>query len=199
MNGPKIPGQVNMATLTLVQLANDFLQAKTYLVEYQKWIDKVQPHSPLWMKMKAMHFTFTDVKFDFSSLIFLLEHKEGAAVVEKLVTAQMKVHDFFNQLKEHSAANYELQEKLSASSLDPVKGAPIADLNKVGGFALVARVESFVTGINMHLERTEPALRDAAAAMPALMAKIFGTKGVIKVQLPTNDELVKLLQISFPN
>ncbi len=188
----------NMATLTLAQLANDFLQARTYLVEYQNYFDSLQPHSPLWMKVKALHFTFADVKFDLPSLVFLLEHEDGAAVIEKLITAQMKCHDFFKQLEAHREANWELQVKLSDSDIDPSKGAPIEQLNKVGGFALVAKVESFVGGINDHLQHTEPALRAAAVAMPALMVRIFGDKGTIKVELPTHDELLKKLEIKFP-
>jgi hypothetical protein len=187
----------NMASLTLTRLANDFLQAKTYLVEYQKYLDRVQPHSPLWMQLKALHFNHADVKFDLPSIVFLLEHTGGAPVVEKLITVEMKVHDFFSQIAVHAQANYELQQKLSESTIDPRVGGSIAELNRVGGFALIAKVESFVKGINLHLQNTEPAIRAAAFAMPALMVKIFGDKGTIKIDLPSHEELVQVLDIKF--
>jgi hypothetical protein len=188
----------NMATLTLGRLGNDFLQVRTYLVEYQRYINKQQPNSPLWMQLKAMHFNFAAVRFDLPSLVYLMEQKGGAEVVEQLITVEMKCHDFFRQLEEHQAANYELQKKLSDSGLDPYVGAPIREINKAAGFALIAKVESFVKGINDHLQYTEPAIRQAAVALPQLMVRTFRDKGTIKLELPSHEALVKSLGIKFP-
>jgi hypothetical protein len=183
----------NMATVTLTQLANDFLQTRYALLEFQQMLAKEQPHSPKWMTLKAMHAHFADVRFDLPSLVFLMEHDGGAQVVEKLITVEMKVHDFFGQLTEHAKANYEMQVKLSEAKLDPAVPRPLKELEDAAGYALVARVESFVGGLNDHVNRTEAAVRDAADALPKLLRQIFGKKGVIRVELPTQQRLKEML------
>jgi hypothetical protein len=175
----------NYAVLTLLRQTDDYLRTKAVIGAFRDDILKHQPKSPLWMLIKPMHLNYSDsLKLNLDSLVFLLEHKEGASVVEKLLSADRKYHDFFSLLVTHAVASEEGQRKLSDAKIDPREGVDISELEKVLGFQLVAKIESLVRGIFNHFDRTDATFNEACDELPKLLRAVFGKKGVIRIQLP---------------
>ena len=189
----------NYAVLTLLRQTDDYLRTKAVIEAFRDELLKHQPKSPLWMLIKPMHLNYSDnLKFDLDSLVFLLEHKEGASVLEKLLSADRKYHDFFSLLVTHAGASEEGQRKLSDGKVDPRQGVNIAELEKVMGFQLVAKIESLVRGIFNHFDRTDATFNEACEELPKVLRAIFGKKGVIRIQLPDAATLRAQAAKSFP-
>ncbi len=180
----------NYAVLTLLRQTDDYLRTHAAIEAFRDALLKHQPKSPPWMHIKPMHLNYSEnLKFNLDSLVFLLEHKDGGGVIEKLLNADRKYHDFFSLLMTHAVASEEAQRKLSDAKVDPREGVNIAELEKVIGFQLVAKTESLVRGIFNHFDRTDATFKEACEELPRTLRAMFGKKGAIRIQLPDAEAL----------
>jgi hypothetical protein len=129
-----------------------------------------------------------------ATLTFLYEIEGGAAVMEKLIAAEAAYHDFFRLLHSHSQITEAARDKLSIVRANPVH-TPLSS-DPAAGPTHVSRADMLTHAILAHVERSEAAFREASTALPALLGRRFGRKGVGKIALPTYTELKKALELS---
>lgn len=174
----------NLAIATIARQYSDFLQVRTSINEHRQMVLQANPNVsvPPWMQMKPMHFLSSDnLKFNLESLTFLFEYK-SATILERLINAELQYHDLAKLIHIHSETAEQMQQKLAAAGA-PLNGeASIANLETVVGTALVAKLNSFVPAIFIHLERDEQKYLDAVSELRSLLVKIFGPKGIADVQ-----------------
>jgi hypothetical protein len=189
----------NMAVLTLLEMTDEYLRTKAVIEGFKEGLLRLQPKSPMWMFVKPMHLTLNEeLRFNLDSLVFLLEHKDGARAIELLLSAERKYRDFFGLLKSHAPISEELQRKLSDANIDPREGARISDMEKVIGFQIVAKTVTLVEGVFAHFEEKESVFEQACTQLPRLLQKLFGKKGVIRITLPTPQELRERAKKNLP-
>lgn len=182
------------ALTTLGRQASDFLQVKFSIERDRAERLKETPAMPAWMQIKPMHFPYSEsLKFNLDSLIYLYEIEGGSDTVEQLINVEGKYHDFFSLLEVFGKTAEALQQRFSDAGIDPRAGVGLSTLEKVGGFALVSKADSLAKGIFMHLERTEPYFHKACEKLPETLIKKFGGKGALKIKLPTQAELGKIM------
>lgn len=176
-------GAGNLAMAIIARQLSDFLNLRFVLEEYRRTILSNQPNLPLWMQMKPTTFLFSDsLRFNIGSLTFLFEHKE-TNILERLMNAEILYHDLAMLIQVYSAAAEQAQLKLSESMV-LTAGAPIGNVEKVVGDALVNKLNSLVTAIFHHLASGEKTFLDAANDLHADLVKQFGLNGVISVKKP---------------
>jgi len=175
----------NMAVITLMRQTNHYLAAAAMIREHRDWLLSQQPTSPLWMHIKPMHFDYSDaLRFKMDSLVFLLERSEGAAIIQALLSVEMHYHDLFGMLKVHATISEALQLKLSDANIDMRQRVPVTDLERVAGFQIIAKANSFVHGIFECIDRDEAAFREACDQLPRALRGMFGRKAVIGIAVP---------------
>ncbi len=189
----------NLAVITLLQLTDDYLRAKTVIEEFRKGLLKEQPQSPLWMHIKPMHVIYSEsLRFNLDSLVFLLDRKEGARLIEMLLSAERKYHDFFGLLTVHAVASEEIQRKLADAKVDPRAGVSVAGMESVAGFQLIEKTKSFVRGVFNHIDEKDSTFEEACEELPKALRQIFGRKGVIRIQQPTSETLLAQAKKALP-
>jgi hypothetical protein len=177
----------NMAVTTLARMLNDFIQVRDAIIENRDEVLAEQPHSPIWMLLKPFPLSYAEnLKFDIESLTFLFDHEDGAAVFEKLLTVEIKYHNFFHMLGEHRIVSQDAQDVLAEKIPNPTEERPLKEVIAALGFARVARMESTIKVIFEHVDGSEKFYLAAAEALPALLRKLFGKKGLIKIAPPAS-------------
>jgi len=138
----------NLAVTTLARLMNDFFQVRAALAKNRADVLAEQPQSPIWMQIKPLTWNYAEhLRFSIEPLTFIFEHKDGPDVFEKLLTVEMKYHDFFHLLREHRRVTEDAQDTLSKAHPDPTKEVPLREYVTALGFARVARMEFLVRNL----------------------------------------------------
>lgn len=179
----------NVAMIVISRQLSDFIQLKRNIVAHRSEVLAEFPESPPWFQMLPVPLPpATSLTLDWKALAFIFDHKGGAAIAGDLINVEMAYADLIHLISMHCSAAQEIQDKLSASGIDPHSVQPVSVVEKAVGFAAVARMNSLVTGIFNHVDHDEPKYVKAMADLNALFLNVFGKKGVLRVEAPKPEE-----------